>query len=71
MRVEADIVFGSGRIRLDKALLGKVKRYAELAGYSSTEEFITHALGKEIAHLEAAATEEEVKKRLKGLGYLS
>jgi hypothetical protein len=69
--VEADIVFGNGRIRLDKALLGKVKRYAELAGYSSTEEFITHVLEKEIAHLEAAATEEEDKKRLKGLGYLS
>jgi hypothetical protein len=64
-------VFGVSRIRLDKALLGKVKRYAELAGYSSTEEFITHVLETEIAHLEAAATEEEVKKRLKGLGYLS
>ena len=42
--VEADIVFGGSRIRLDKALLGQVKRYAELAGYSSTEEFITHVL---------------------------
>jgi hypothetical protein len=64
-------VFGSNRITIDKALLIKVKRYAELSGYSSAEEFITHALEKEIAHLEAAATEEEVKKRLKGLGYLS
>jgi len=64
-------VFGSNRITLDKALLIKVKRYAKLSGYSSAEEFITHALEKEIAHLEAAATEEEVKKRLKGLGYLS
>ena len=64
-------MFGSNRITIDKALLIKVKRYAELSGYSSAEEFITHALEKEIAHLEAAATEEEVKKRLKGLGYLS
>ena len=64
-------MFGSNRITLDKALLIKVKRYAELSGYSSAEEFITHALEKEIAHLEAAATEEDVKKRLKGLGYLS
>jgi hypothetical protein len=64
-------MFGSSRIRLDKALLRKVTRYAELAGYSSTEEFITHVLEKEIAHLEAAATDEEVTKRLKGLGYLS
>ena len=59
------------RITLDKALLVKVKRYAELSGYSSVEEFITHVLEKEIAHLEAAATEEKIKKRLKGLGYLS
>lgn len=64
-------MFGSNRITLDKALLIKVRRYAKLSGYSSAEEFITHALEKEIAHLEAAATEEEVKKRLKGLGYLS
>ena len=64
-------MFGSSRVRLDKSLLKKVKRSAELAGYSSAEEFITHVLEKEIAHLEAAATEDEVKKRLKGLGYLS
>jgi hypothetical protein len=68
---EGDIVFGRNRITLDNALSAKVRRYAELSGYSSAEEFITHTLEKEIAHLEAAATEEEVKKRLKGLGYLS
>ena len=28
-------------------------------------------LEKELAHLDEAASEEEVKKRLKGLGYLS
>ena len=44
-------MFGSG-IKLDKALIVKVKRYADLAGYSSVEEFITHALEKEIAQLE-------------------
>ena len=69
--MKGDTVFGKNRITLDKALLIKVKRYAGLAGYSSAEEFITHALEKEIAHLESAASEEEVKKRLKGLGYLS
>src|SRR5438093_13363921 len=63
-------MFGSG-IKLDKALLAKVKRYADLAGYSSVEEFITHALEKEIAQLETADSEEDIKKRLKGLGYIS
>ena len=64
-------MFGRNRITLDQDLLTKVRRYAQIAGYSSVEEFITHTLEKQIAHLEAAATEEEIKKRLKGLGYLS
>lgn len=63
-------MFGSS-IKLDKALLAKVKRYSDLAGYSSVEEFVTHALEKEIAQLEKADTEDEIKKRLKGLGYIS
>ncbi len=63
-------MFGSN-VKLDKHLLEKVKRYTELAGYSSPEEFITHALEKEIAQLEEADSEEEIKKRLQGLGYIS
>lgn len=64
------MMFGS-RVKLDKALLAKLKRYSDLAGYASVEEFITHALEKEIAQLEGAESEQELKKKLKGLGYLS
>lgn len=60
-----------GNVKLDKTLLAKVKRYADLAGYSSADEFIAHALEKEVARLETADSDEEVKKRLKGLGYIS
>ena len=63
-------MFGS-KVKLDRHLLEKVKRYAELAGYSSPEEFITHALEKEITKLEEADSEEEIRKRLQGLGYIS
>jgi len=63
-------MFGT-RIKLDKTLVAKVKRYADLAGYSSVEEFITHALEKEIAQLEGAESEQELKNKLKGLGYIS
>ncbi|HET9261888.1 MAG TPA: hypothetical protein VFO14_02485 [Vicinamibacterales bacterium] len=63
-------MFGSG-IKLDKALLARVKRFSDLAGYSSVEEFITHALEKELAQLEKADSEDEIKKKLKGLGYIS
>jgi len=58
-------MFGN-RVKLDKALLAKIKRYADLAGYSSVEEFITHALEKEVAELEQSESEQELKKKLKG-----
>ena len=59
------------KVKLDKDLLAKVKKYADIAGYSSPEEFITHTLEKELALLEDADSEEEIRKRLKGLGYIS
>ncbi len=51
--------------------MDKVKKYADISGYSSTEEFITHCLEKEISQLETSESEEEVKKKLKGFGYIS
>lgn len=60
-----------GNVKLDKDLLKKVRMYARIAGYSSPEEFITHALEKEIAILEEADSEEEIRKKLQGLGYIS
>ena len=62
-------MFGS-KIKIDEALLEKATRFASLAGYSSVEEFINHTLEKEIAKLEGADSEEEIRKRLKGLGYI-
>jgi len=64
-----------GNVKLDKALLDRVKKYAEAAGYSSSEEFITHALEKELAKLDEAKgvgseTDPAVLERLKGLGYI-
>jgi hypothetical protein len=59
------------RVKLEKALFTKIKRYADLAGYSSVEEFITHALEKQIAELEQSESEQELRKKLKGLGYIS
>lgn len=64
-------MFGTTKVKLETVLVNKIKRYAELAGYSSPEEFITHALEKELAQLEDADSEEEIKKRLRGLGYIS
>jgi hypothetical protein len=64
-------MFGSTSIKLDKHLHARIKRVADAAGYSSVDEFVIHALEKELKQLEDAGSEEELKKRLKGLGYIS
>lgn len=59
------------KIKIDSELFEKVKKYSEVAGYSSVEEFVHHALEKEVAQLEDAGDdEEEVRKKLQGLGYI-
>ncbi|MBN2466888.1 MAG: hypothetical protein JXD19_01955 [Deltaproteobacteria bacterium] len=63
-------MFGT-KIKLDKELMDKIIKYSKLAGYSSPQEFVVHALEKEISRLEEADGEDEIKKRLKGLGYIS
>jgi hypothetical protein len=63
-------MFGS-RVRLDRHLLARARRAADLTGYASVEEFVVHAVEKELARLEQSEPEDEIKRRLKGLGYLS
>jgi len=62
---------GKAKVKIEKTLFDKVKKFAEMSGYTSPEEFITHLLEKEIAKIEEADSEEEIKKKLKGLGYIS
>ena len=59
------------KIKLSKDLFEKVKQLAELAGYSSVDEFVVHVLEKEITKVSQDDDEEKVKERLKGLGYIS
>jgi len=65
------LMFGP-KIKIDKELYEKLKKVAKLAGYSSTEEFIVHVLEREVSKLDdGSSSDEEVKKRLEGLGYIS
>ena len=65
-------MFGSGsRVKIDTMLLEKATRYARIAGYATVDEFINHVIEKEIAQIEGADSEEAIRKRLKGLGYIS
>jgi hypothetical protein len=62
---------GTTKIKMDKDLMDRVSKFSTLAGYSSAEEFVAHCLEKELAKLEEADSEEEIQKKLKGLGYIS
>lgn len=65
-------MFGSAnKIKLEKDLLDRVKRVADLAGYASHEEFIVHIIEKELANFEEGASDEEITEKLRGLGYIS
>ena len=57
-------------VKLSRTLCERARAAAEAAGYSGLEEFIEHAINKELAALEEAEGREEVLRRLKGLGYL-
>jgi metal-responsive CopG/Arc/MetJ family transcriptional regulator len=59
------------KIKIDNDLLKKAKEYAAKAGYTSVEEFVSHIIEKEVSRVDEAESEEEVKKRLQGLGYIS
>ena len=63
-------------VRIDDDLLRRAQECAAREGYASAEEFIAHALEKEIARLTAGPQDNEksagkaVGDRLRGLGYI-
>jgi metal-responsive CopG/Arc/MetJ family transcriptional regulator len=57
-------------VKLNKSLCQRAVEAARKAGYSSLEEFIEHAIEKQLAQFEESESKEEVMRKLKGLGYL-
>ena len=65
-------MFGSNnKVKLDKDLLDRIEKIAEIAGYASRDEFIQHVLEREVAQFEDAGSDEDITAKLKGLGYIS
>ena len=56
-------MFASAKVKIDKALYRRLAEVAGIGGYSSTDEFITHILEKEVARFEDAEDNEEVSKQ--------
>ena len=63
-------MFNSVSIKIDKRLWSKLKQLSEVAGYSSVDEFVVHALEKEVAAIGETESAGEMREKLKGLGYL-
>jgi len=57
-------------IKVKKDLWERIKTRAAAAGYSSPEEFVQHVLEREVARLEDTQSDDEIARKLKGLGYL-
>lgn len=59
-------------IKIDTDLWKRIEAHAAAAGYSSPEEFVLHALERELALQEGADSEsrQEAERTLRGLGYL-
>ncbi len=58
------------KIKIDTALFKQLSQAADIAGYSSVQEFIHHILETAIVDLKGNENEEEIRRRLQGLGYL-
>jgi metal-responsive CopG/Arc/MetJ family transcriptional regulator len=63
-------MFNNNSIKLNQALWERVQRVSAAGGYSSPQEFIEHVLDRELKKLEDAESDEEIVKKLQGLGYL-
>jgi len=61
----------SSKVKLDKDLLERARKVADVAGYATVEEFVSHLLEKEMAHFEDSEGDDAIREKLKGLGYIS
>jgi len=65
-------MFGGSKLKIDKDLLARAEKVSEAAGYASVEEFVQHVLERELDKLDqGGADEDEIRKRMQGLGYIS
>ena len=59
------------KVKLDRDLVDKLRKVADVAGYATVDEFVTHILEKEMLHFEGVRDDKDMRERLKGLGYIS
>lgn len=58
------------KVKIDSGLYDRAKKAAEVAGYSSVDEFIVHIVETEVGKIKFDATDEQIAEQLRGLGYI-
>jgi len=58
------------KIKIDTGLYDRAKQAAQVAGYSSVEEFVAHCIENELQKLKIDEAEGRVADQLRGLGYI-
>jgi metal-responsive CopG/Arc/MetJ family transcriptional regulator len=66
-------MFGGPKVKLEKELYEKLKKFADAAGYSSLDEFVNHILERELQAMDTGGDQdpEKMREKLRGLGYIS
>ena len=57
-------------VKLNASLCERARQVVERVGYSCLEEFIEHAMERDLARLETSESKDDLIRKLKGLGYL-
>jgi hypothetical protein len=61
------------KLKIDDIFMDRLKKVAGAGGYSSVDEFVLHILERELGKLDPkeGESEEAIRKKLEGLGYIS
>lgn len=60
------------KLKIDNGMKDRLDKVSDAGGYSSVEEFILHIVNREMEKLDPGSgeSEESIRKKLEGLGYL-
>lgn len=60
------------KLKIDNEMKNRLDKVSEAGGYSSVGEFILHIVERELDKLDPGAdeSEEDIRKKLEGLGYM-
>ena len=60
------------KLKIDNEMASRLDKVAQAGGYTSTEEFVLHVLERELEVLDPdqGDSEEDIRKKMEGLGYM-